>query len=189
MVVVLELLAKNWAWVLVRGIFTLVFGALAVFLPIGTANAVVILFGAYAIVDGVIAIAMAARRSYGRGVLLVIGILGVIAGLISIFWPAITGLVLLYIIAFWAIIIGLGYIVKGFGLTRDAGGRWLFILTGLAALILGIWLLINPRDGAVALIVTIGFFAIIWGFLTIFASIRLRRLSMELDERRDITDI
>jgi uncharacterized membrane protein HdeD (DUF308 family) len=185
----LELLAKNWAWVLVRGIFTLIFGALAVFLPLGTANAVVILFGAFAIVDGVIAIAMAKRRSYGREVLLVIGILGVVAGLITLFWPEITALILLYIIAFWAMVTGLGYIVKGFGVSRDAGGRWLFVLAGLAALILGIWLLVDPREGALALIVTIGFFAIIWGFLTIFTSIRLRRLAMELDERRDFTDI
>lgn len=188
-VAMLELLAKNWAWVLVRGVLTLVFGALAVFWPEITLIALVILFGAYAIVDGFTAIAMGTRRSSGRGILVILGVLGIIAGLIALFWPGITALILLYVIAFWAIVTGLGSIVSGFGLSRDAGGRWLFILSGLAGVVLGILLLVNPEKGATALVVTIGFFAIIWGFLTIFTSIRLRRLAMELDERRDFTDI
>ncbi|WP_143014750.1 HdeD family acid-resistance protein [Glycomyces harbinensis] len=177
----LELLARNWAWVLVRGIFTIVFGALAVFWPEITLLAMVILFGAYAIVDGVTAIAMGLRRSSGRGFLIFMGALGVVAGLVALFWPGITALALLYIIAFWAIVIGVGSIVSGFGLSRDAGGRWLFILSGLAGIVLGVLLLAKPGDGAVALVVTIGFFAIIWGFITVFTSVRLRRLAKELD--------
>lgn len=183
-----ELLARNWAWVLVRGVFTIVFGALAIFWPGITLIALVILFGAYAIVDGVTAIAMGARRTSGGGFLVFMGVLGVIAGLIALFWPGISALVLLYVIAFWAIVTGIGSIVSGFGLSRDAGGRWLFILSGLAGVVLGILLLARPGEGAVALVVTIGFFAIIWGLFTVFTSVRLRRLAKELDDRVDMTD-
>jgi uncharacterized membrane protein HdeD (DUF308 family) len=184
-----ELLARNWAWVLVRGVFTIVFGALAVFWPEITLLALIILFGAYAVVDGFTAIAMGARRSSGRGVLVFMGALGVIAGLVALFWPGISALVLLYVIAIWAIVIGVGSIVSGFGLSRDAGGRWLFIISGLAGVVLGILLLAQPEKGAVTLVVTIGFFAIIWGFFTVFTAVRLRRLATELDARNDFTDI
>lgn len=177
----MALLAKNWAWVLLRGVFTIVFGAMAVFWPDITMLAFVILFGAYAIVDGVTAVVMGFRRASGRGFLIFIGVLGVIAGLIALLWPGITAVALLWIIAIWAIVIGVASIVSGFGLGRDAGGRWLFVLSGLAAVILGIVLLAKPGEGAVALVVTIGFFAIIWGLLTVITSIRLRRLAKELD--------
>lgn len=189
MVSVFELLARNWAWVLVRGIFTIVFGAMAVFWPGVTLYVLVILFGAYAVVDGVTAIAMGARRTSGRGILVFMGVLGVIAGLIALFWPGLSALALLYLIAIWAIVIGVGSIVSGFGLAGDAGGRWLFIISGLAGVVLGILLLAKPGKGAVALVVTIGFFAIIWGFFTVFTAVRLRRLAKELDARPDFTDI
>jgi uncharacterized membrane protein HdeD (DUF308 family) len=185
----LELLAKNWAWVLVRGVFTIVFGAMAVFWPEITLLALVILFGAYAVVDGFTAIAMGAKRSNGRGILIFMGVLGVVAGLIALFWPGISALALLYLIAIWAIVIGVGSIVSGFGLSRDAGGRWLFIISGLAGCVLGILLLANPDEGAVALVVTIGFFALIWGFFTVFTAVRLRRLAKELEARQDFTEI
>lgn len=185
----LELLARNWAWVLVRGVLTIVFGAMAVFWPEITLLTLVILFGAYAVVDGITAIAMGIRRSSGRGILIVMGVLGVVAGLIALFWPGISALALLYLIAIWAIVIGFGSIVSGFGLSRDAGGRWLFVISGLAGVVLGILLLANPDEGAVALVVTIGFFAIIWGFFTVFTAVRLRRLAKELDGRMDFTDI
>ncbi|MDA1358272.1 HdeD family acid-resistance protein [Glycomyces luteolus] len=185
----LELLAKNWAWVLVRGIFTIVFGAVAVFWPGITLYVLIVLFGAYAIVDGVTAIVMGAKRSNGRGFFIFMGVVGVVAGLIALVWPGISALALLYVIAFWAIITGVGSIVSGFGLSRDAGGRWLFVISGLAGVVLGILLLVNPDEGAVALVVTIGFFAIIWGFFTVFTAVRLRRLAKELDARQDFTDI
>lgn len=189
MVSVLELLARNWAWVLVRGILTILFGALAVLWPGITLLALVILFGAYAVVDGVTAIVMGVRRHSGRGILIFMGVLGVIAGLIALFWPGISALALLYVIAFWAIVTGIGSIVSGLGLSRDAGGRWLFVLSGLAGIALGVLLLVNPGEGAIALVVTIGFFAIVWGLITVFTSVRLRRLAKELDARRDFTDI
>lgn len=182
----LEILARNWAWVLVRGIFTLVFGAVAVFWPEITLLALVILFGAYAIVDGVTAIVMGARRASGRGWVIFVGILGIVAGIIALVWPGITALALLYVIAFWALVLGLSNVVNGFGLKGDSGGRWMFILSGLAGILLGILLLVQPGEGALALVFTIGFLAIVWGVITIIGSIRLRRLAAELETRSSL---
>lgn len=176
----LELLAKNWAWVLARGIVTILFGALAIFWPEITLITMVILFGAYAVVDGVAAIVMGMRRHTGRVVLVFVGVLGVVAGVIALVWPGISALALLYVIAIWAIVTGVGSIVSGFGLTGDTGGRLLFILSGLAGIILGILLLADPEEGAIALVVTIGFFALVWGLLTVITSVRLRRLAKEI---------
>ncbi|WP_227995799.1 HdeD family acid-resistance protein [Glycomyces albidus] len=176
----LELLARNWAWVLARGIVTILFGALAILWPGITLIAMVILFGAYAVVDGATAIAMGMRRHTGRAVLIGVGVLGVVAGIIALVWPGISALALLYVIAFWAIVTGIGSIVSGVGLAGDPGGRWLFILSGLAGVILGILLLADPEEGAIALVVTIGFFAVVWGLLTVVTSVRLRRLSQEI---------
>jgi uncharacterized membrane protein HdeD (DUF308 family) len=170
-------------------VFTILFGVIAIFWPGITLIAMVILFGAYAIVDGVTAIVMGSRRHTGRGILIFMGVLGVVAGLIALFWPGISALALLYVIAFWAIVTGIGSIVSGVGLGRDVGGRWLFILSGLAGIVLGVLLLVNPGEGAIALVVTIGFFAIIWGVITVVTSVRLHRLAKELDARRDFTDI
>ncbi|GAB4006182.1 hypothetical protein GCM10029992_56140 [Glycomyces albus] len=106
------------------GIFTLLFGAVAVFWPEITLLALVVLFGAYAIVDGVTAVVMGARRASGRGWMVFIGILGVVAGIIALVWPGITALALLYVIAFWALVLGLSNLVNGFGIKgirEDAG--------------------------------------------------------------------
>ena len=177
----LELLAKNWGLVLARGIFTVLFGALAIFWPGITVLALVILFGFYAIVDGITAIVMGAKKSSGRGWLIFIGVLGVIAGIVALVWPGITALALLYIIAFWALVIGIDYIVEGIRLGGDASGRFLLIIAGVAAVLLGLLLLFNPGEGAVAVIFTIGFLAVIWGLVTIVTSLRLRGLAKELD--------
>ncbi len=177
----LELLSMNWGWVLLRGVFTVLFGALALFWPGITLLALVILFGAYAIVDGVTAIVMGARRSSGRGWLIFIGVLGVIAGVIALVWPDITAVALLYVIAFWALVIGIDYIVQGVRLGRDAQGRWLMILSGIAALLLGALLLFQPGEGALALVFTIGLLAIAWGVITVVTALRLRKLKTTLD--------
>jgi uncharacterized membrane protein HdeD (DUF308 family) len=176
----LELLAKNWHWVLARGIVTILFGAVAIFWPEITLITMVILFGAYAVVDGIAAIAMGMRRHTGRGILIFVGVLGVVAGLIALVWPGISALALLYVIAIWAIVTGLVWIVSGFGLIGDTGGRLLFILSGLAGVVLGIMLLADAEKGAIALVVTIGFFAVAWGLLTVITSVRLRRLAHEI---------
>ncbi|HEU5128985.1 MAG TPA: HdeD family acid-resistance protein [Glycomyces sp.] len=177
----LELLARDWGWVLLRGVFTIIFGVLALVWPGITLLALVVLFGVYAIIDGVTAIALGARRSTGRGWPILLGVLGVIAGIIALVWPGITAIALLYVIAFWALVIGIDYLVQGIRLGHDAQGRWLMILSGVAALLLGVLLLFQPGEGALTLVFTIGILAIIWGAITVATAIRLRKLKTTLD--------
>jgi uncharacterized membrane protein HdeD (DUF308 family) len=179
----IELLARNWAWVLMRGIFTAVFGVAAAMWPGITLFVLVVLFGAYAIVDGLLAIGMGLKRgAAGRGWLIVVGAVGVLAGLIAFLWPGITAVALVFVIAFWALVLGFAYIVKGFGLSRDQSGRWLLILSGLAGVVLGVLLLARPGEGAVSLVATIGLLAIIWGVFTVITSVRLRAIAKQLGQ-------
>src|SRR5919205_344074 len=100
----LPMLAGNWWALLLRGIAAVLFGLVALFSPAITLFALVIFFGAYALVDGVFAIVAGVRGSQGhRWLLLAEGALGVLAGLIAFFWPGLTALALLYVIALWAI--------------------------------------------------------------------------------------
>src|ERR1700738_4736117 len=102
-------LARNWWALALRGIIAVIFGLVALLMPGLTLFALIIVYGAYALVDGVFTI-VAAVRAAGEHerwwVLLLEGLLGIAAGIIAFVWPGLTALVLLYIIAAWAIVTG-----------------------------------------------------------------------------------
>ena len=103
----LHALARNWWAFLIRGIAGIVFGAIAFLYPGAAAAALVILFGAYALIDGIFAIVAAVRaaESHQRwGGLLLSGIAGIAIGVVTFVWPSITALALLYLIAAWAFV-------------------------------------------------------------------------------------
>src|SRR5579863_10238362 len=124
----------------VRGIFAVLFGVLALALSPGiTLTFLVYLFGAYAIVNGVTAAATALRytKEQGWALLLVEGILGILAGLVAFVWPGITALVFLFLIAAWAIVTGLMQIVGAFVLPIGTGREWLIGLSGVFSILFG----------------------------------------------------
>ncbi|GAA4896379.1 uncharacterized membrane protein HdeD (DUF308 family) [Stackebrandtia albiflava] len=173
-----ELLGRTWGLVVFRGVIGVIFGALALLWPQITLLALVVLFGAYAIVDGVMAIVMGfSGRGGERWVLVAMGLVGVLAGLIAFVWPGVTALVLLWVIAFWAVLTGVMYLVAAWRLRREIDNEWLLGLTGVASIGLGVVLLFQPAAGAVALVVTIGVFAIVWGVLSIVLGLRMRGVS------------
>jgi len=175
-----ELLARTWGLVVFRGVVGVLFGALAMIWPGITLFALVILFGAYALVDGVIAIAMGvAGRGGERWLMFLMGVLGVAAGVIAFVWPGVTALVLLYLIAFWAFLTGLTYLAAAWRLRKQITNEWLLALTGVASLALGVVLLLQPATGALALVFTIGIFAVVWGVLSIGLGIRMRTVSKQ----------
>lgn len=178
-----ELLGRTWGLVVFRGVMGVVYGVIAMAWPQITILALVILFGAYAIVDGVTAIIMGfSGRGGERWLLLLTGVIGVIAGLVAFFWPGATALVLLWVIAFWAILSGFMYLVTAWRLRKEISGEWLMVLTGLASIALGVVLMIQPASGAVALVVTIGIFAVIWGIFSILLGLRMRGVSKNLGD-------
>ncbi len=183
------LVARSWWAILIRGIAAVLFGILALALPRLTLLVLVALFGAYALVDGIFAIAAVVRgferRRANSWWLLVEGIAGIIAGLVAFFWPGITALVLLYIIAAWAIVTGILEIVQAVEMRRVIRNDWLLILSGVASVIFGILLFLFPGAGALTVVWLIGIYAIVFGALVIGLSLWLRRMQRSVEAPMD----
>ena len=120
-ITMLELLRRNWGWVVLRGVAAVLFGLLAFALPGITLAVLVLIWGAYAIVDGVLALIAAYRvRDRGRPFwsLLIVGLLGIVAGVVTFLWPVMTALLLLMFIAAWAVVMGIFQIIAAIRLRK-----------------------------------------------------------------------
>jgi uncharacterized membrane protein HdeD (DUF308 family) len=170
-------LIQNWWALAIRGAVAILFGVLAFIWPGITLIALIVLFAAYALADGIFSIVAAANASKTGErwwALLLEGILGIIAGVVALFIPGVTALVLLYIIAFWAIITGIFEIVAAIRLRREISNEWLLLLNGIFSLILGAFLAVFPGIGVIALVLWIGAYALISGGFLLSLAIRLR---------------
>ena len=172
-----ETLGKNWGWVAVRGVVAILFGILTLRHPGVSLGVLVLWFGAYALIDGISMIISAVSGGHGdsrRFALLAGGILAVLAGIVTFFWPHITASVLLTLIALWAIATGIAEIAAAIRLRKEITGEWLFVLSGVLAVALGLLLLARPATGALAMVLWIGVYALASGMLLIALSFRLR---------------
>jgi len=137
----------------------------------------VLLFGAYALVDGVFALVSAARHvgPEDRWWSLVFqGVIGVAAGVATLVWPGLTALTLLYLIASWAVVTGIFEVAVAIRLRTAITGEWLLILSGLCSIAFGVLLMLFPGSGALALVVFIGAYAFVTGCLLIVLGVKLR---------------
>jgi uncharacterized membrane protein HdeD (DUF308 family) len=179
-------LARRW-WILaIRGIAAIVFGVLTFIRPGSSLVALVILFGAYALVDGAFNLGFAFRLARGVprwGSLIVGGVASIVAGVLTFIWPAITALVLVSIIAAWAVVTGVTTIVAAVRLRKQIRGEWLMILSGILSVALGVLLFVYPGPGALALVIWIGAYAIVFGALNLFLAYRVRRFA-DIPEKR-----
>lgn len=176
----LAALARNWWAVLIRGIAAVIFGLLAFFWPGATGFALVILFGAYAFIDGIFALigAIRAAESHERWLALAAeGIIGLIIAAITFFTPGITAIALYWVIATWAILTGILEIVAAVRLRQLIQNEWLLILSGVLSIAFGVLLVIYPMIGILTVIYLIGFYAIVFGVMLIGFSFRLRSIS------------
>jgi len=176
----LEYLGRNWGWIAFRGVVAVLFGVLAFAWPGITLAALVIVWGAYALADGVLALIAAWQvRDQGKPFwsLVVVGLLGIAAGVVTFMWPAITALTLLMIIAAWAVVMGIFQIVAAVRLRKVIQGEWWLGLSGLLSVIFGIAMFAQPGAGALAVIWVIGAYAILFGFLLIVLGLRLKQLA------------
>src|ERR1700757_1564564 len=175
----LETLKRHWWVPVLRGVVAIIFGIMAFAYPGLTVAVLVILFGAWVLVDGVFRIAGAIGHRASDpdwGWQLVIGILGIIIGLLTFHAPGITALALVIYIAAWALMIGATEIVVAIKLRREIKGEWFLILMGVVSIIFAIMLLWNPLPGALALVWLIASYAIMFGILGIIFGFRLRSL-------------
>jgi uncharacterized membrane protein HdeD (DUF308 family) len=178
-----DTLAQNWWLLALRGLAAIIFGILAFIWPAITLLGLMILFGAFALVNGVLSLVLAAKapKGYPRfGTLILGGILGIIAGIVTFFWPALTAAGLLILIAAWAILTGILEIIAAIKLREVITGEWLFVLAGLASVVFGVVLLLLPGPGALALVWLIGAYAIVWGVLLLILAFKLRRFVREI---------
>jgi uncharacterized membrane protein HdeD (DUF308 family) len=176
-------LPRHWWVVALRGLAAIVFGILAFIWPGITLAVLILFFGAYAIVDGALGL-YAAFRSRGQHVWASVleGILGIAAGLIAFFWPGITALALLIVIAVWAILTGVMEVIAAVELRHVIRNEWFLILSGLLSVVFGILLLVQPAAGALALVWLIGLYAVIFGIGMLALAWRLRGLLEHMPE-------
>jgi uncharacterized membrane protein HdeD (DUF308 family) len=176
----LAYLTRYWWTLVVRGAVAVLFGLAALIWPDATLRVLVLLFGFYAVVDGLLALAVVligGRLASGRrGWLLIEGVIGIAAGVFTFLWPGITTLVLLYLIAAWAVVTGLLELAAAVVLRRELRGEWLLALAGVLSVAFGVLLAARPGEGAVAVVWVIGVFAIVFGVALLTLGIRLRRL-------------
>ena len=179
-----ELLARNWWTLVVRGGIAIVFGLLAMILPLATLVGLVWLFGAYAFIDGLFAIAAAVRGSAARAwwMWLLEGIAGLVIGLVSFVWPGLTAVALVYIIAAWALLTGVLEIVAAIRLRKEITGEWWLAAGGVLSIVLGAILAVAPGAGAVALIWLLGVYAILFGVILLGLGYKLRHFRLGRDQ-------
>jgi len=170
---------SSWWALVLRGLAAIAFGVLAFVWPHITLTALVFLWGAYVLVDGLFAI-VAGVKSYEENkrwwVLLLEGLLSVAAGVLAFVIPGITALVLLLLIAAWAIVTGAFEIGAAIQLRKYITGEWLLALAGVASVLFGFALLFNPNAGAIAVVWLIGAYALLFGVLLLALGFRLRSL-------------
>jgi uncharacterized membrane protein HdeD (DUF308 family) len=170
----LHTLTANWWALALRGLVAVLFGLLTFFVPGITLVTLVLLFGAYALVDGVFNVIAFFRVASHQWALLIEGVVGIVAGAITFAWPAITALALLYVIAFWAILTGIFEIVAGIRLRKAIANEWLLLLMGVLSLLFGFLILFAPGTGALAIILWIGAYALVFGIFLLALAFRLR---------------
>ena len=173
----LHTMAPNWWLVVLRGVAAIIFGILAFAWPGITLLTLVLFWGAFALVDGVLAIIAAVKggNPMPRWWLAIVGIAGIAAGALTFLMPGLTALVLVTFIAVWAIVLGVMEVYGAIKLRKEIEGEWFLILNGVLAVIFGILLLWRPGIGALTLVWIIGAYAIILGIIYIAFGLKLKK--------------
>ena len=179
---VVDTFRLNWWLLALRGLLAVLFGVLAFVWPGVTLITLVWLFGAFALLNGILSLVLAAKAPKGFpkvGSLILGGLLGILAGLLAFVMPGITALGLLILIAAWAIMTGVMDLVAAVRLRKIITNEWLLILAGIASVAFGILLLFQPAVGALALIWWIGAWAIVLGILLMRSGCEIGKASSQ----------
>jgi uncharacterized membrane protein HdeD (DUF308 family) len=176
----------HWWALALRGVIAILFGLAALLRPGIALEALILLFGAYALVDGAFAIVGVfggTRSGTPRWLLLLEGVVGILAGIIAFVYPGLTTIALLYLVAAWAIVTGLAQIATAIRLRREMTGEWALILGGILSVIFGLLLAVLPGVGILSLIWLIGVYAVVFGILLLITAFRVRGRDDQRAER------
>jgi uncharacterized membrane protein HdeD (DUF308 family) len=167
-------IVRSWKALALRGLAGILFGLAALLWPSITVVALVLLFGAYAMIDGILALAAAGVGTRAPTWTVALeGVLGIGVGLAAFFWTGISALVLVSLIGFWAAVTGILEIALAIRLRREVPGELFLGLSGAVSLLLGIVMFVLPGAGAFAIVWLLGGYAFCFGALTLTLAFRL----------------
>lgn len=174
----LDLLARNWWLFALRGVAAVAFGVVALVQPFTTIGLLVLLFAAYVFVDGVSMLIALLRGDPGARrhawAVAIMAVLGIVVGIFAVLRPDLTAVSLLYLVAFWSIVLGLFQIVAAIRLRREIDGELWMVLGGIVTVLFGIYIAAFPGAGFVSLAWLIGFWAIVFGVINMLFAMRVR---------------
>jgi uncharacterized membrane protein HdeD (DUF308 family) len=174
--IMVTMLADRWWIMAVRGVAAIVFGVLTFIWPGASLFALVLLFGAYSVVDGAfnIGAGISMRGEPRWGWLVFGGAISIAVGVLTFLWPGITAFALLMLIAAWALVTGVAEIAAAIRLRKHVRGEWLLALSGILSIAFGVLMFLFPGTGALAVVLWIGAYAVVFGVLLLALAFRLR---------------
>lgn len=176
----------HWWTLALRGVIAILFGLAAFLRPDIALGALILLFGAYALVDGVFAIVGVfggTRAGTPRWLLLLEGVVGILAGIIALIFPGLTAIALLYLVAAWAVVTGIAEIATAIRLRQEIQGEWALIVGGILSVLFGLLLAVLPGVGILSLIWLIGAYAVVFGVLLLITAFQVRGRDNQRGER------
>jgi uncharacterized membrane protein HdeD (DUF308 family) len=176
-----QLLASTWDLFLVRGILAILFGIATLLMPGITLIVLVVLFGAYALVDGIILSILAFKNRKNDSnwwMVLLTGLVSIAAGVVTFVWPGITTISLFYVIIAWAIVTGISEVIYAIQYRKEIEGEWLLVLDGVLSVAFGILLVAQPIPGALTVLWLIGVYALAYGGMLVVLAFQLRNLDV-----------
>jgi uncharacterized membrane protein HdeD (DUF308 family) len=183
----LSLVSRDWWVYAIRGVAAILFGIMAVIWPAPTLAVLVLLFGAYAFVDGVALLVALARgdvlarsHKWATGLM---GVFGIVVSFVTFVWPGMTALTLLYLVAFWAIAMGVLQIVAAIEFRREIDGELFVVLGGILSIAFGGFLVAFPGAGLLSLVWLVGFWAELFGFSSLAVAYRLHGIDRDLNKQ------
>lgn len=171
-------LTQHWWVVLLRGVLAILFGVMAYAWPGVTLAVLVLFWGAYALTDGIFEVIAGIRSKWGA--LTFLGVLGIAAGIVTFVWPGITAITLVWVFAFWAIVAGVLQVSAAIRLRKEVQGEWLWILSGVCMVVLGVLLMLYPGAGALSIIWLIAGLAVVWGILLVMLAFKMKSLGARM---------
>ncbi len=175
------LLNRSWWALLLRGIFVIIFGIAALSVPEMTAGLLAVLFGVVAVLDGIIIIVESLLNRFERwGAMLAAGLLSVIAGGLAILWPGMIVLVILYIIAARALIVGIMEIITAIRLRKLIDNEWMLIITGAISVIFAVVIFLHPDIAIEALVLMLGLVALFLGVILLILAFKAKEMAKDL---------
>ena len=167
-------MSEHWWVVLLRGVLAILFGVLAYSWPGLTAIILVTIWGIYALIDGIFGVVAGIRGKWTS--LIVLGLLGIAAGVVALLWPGLTAISLLWVLAVWVIVAGAMQVSAAIRLRKEVQGEWLWILSGLLMVGLGLVFFLFPGAGILSVTWLLASLAIVWGILLVMLAFKLKGL-------------